>query len=127
MDKNIVKKMNYLQRHRGPNDEGLFFDNFCALGHRRLSIIDLSKDGHQPFSSEDNRYRLVYNGEIYNYIELRNELMVKGWKFRTKTDTEVLLKCFLQYKEKCLHKLNGMFSFVIYDNLQNSLFIARDR
>lgn len=127
LDKNIVKKMNYLQRHRGPNDEGLFFDNFCALGHRRLSIIDLSKDGHQPFSSEDNRYRLVYNGEIYNYIELRNELMVKGWKFRTKTDTEVLLKCFLQYKEKCLHKLNGMFSFVIYDNLQNSLFIARDR
>lgn len=126
-DIKIVSEMNILQKHRGPDDQGMFNDKFCVLGHRRLAIIDLSKDGHQPFQSDDKRFYLIYNGEIYNYIELRTELQNKGWRFKTKTDTEVLLKSFLEYGERCLYKLNGMFSFAIYDSLKHVLFLARDR
>lgn len=123
----LVQGMNNLQKHRGPDDEGLYFDEHCVLGHRRLAIIDLSKDGHQPFTSEDNRFRLVYNGEIYNYIELRSELEALGWRFRTRTDTEVLLKAYQQYGEACLSRFNGMFAFAIYDSQRKSVFLARDR
>jgi asparagine synthase (glutamine-hydrolysing) len=126
-DIDIVSKLNNLQKHRGPDDEGLFINNSCVLGHRRLAIIDLSRDGHQPFVSDDGRYQLVYNGEIYNYIELREELEKIGWRFRTKTDTEVLLNAYQEFREKCLTKFNGMFSFVIYDNENKNLFLARDR
>jgi asparagine synthase (glutamine-hydrolysing) len=122
-----VNRMNKIQQHRGPDDVGVYQDNFCILGHRRLSIIDLSADGRQPFQSDDGRFQLVYNGEIYNYIELRDELKRMGWQFRTKTDTEVLLKAYLQYGEKCLSKFNGMFAFVIYDAGTRRLFLARDR
>jgi asparagine synthase (glutamine-hydrolysing) len=122
-----VKRMNALQKHRGPDDEGVYADDTCVLGHRRLSIIDLSEKGHQPFLSDDGRYQLVYNGEIYNYIELREELQKIGWKFRSKTDTEVLLKAYLEYGEDCLNRFNGMFAFVIYDSVQKRLFLARDR
>jgi asparagine synthase (glutamine-hydrolysing) len=123
----LIKKMNNALHHRGPDDEGYFDSDHCFFGHKRLSIIDLSSDGHQPFFSDDNRYVMVYNGEIYNYIELRDELRQKGHNFRTKTDTEVLLKSYLEWKEKCLNKLNGMFAFIIYDRGLNQLFIARDR
>ncbi len=123
----LINRMNEIQRHRGPNDEGMYSSDFCVLGHRRLSIIDLTSDGHQPFYSDDKRYILIYNGEIFNYIELREELKEKGWKFRTQTDTEVLLKAYQEYGEKCLAKFNGMFAFVIYDTKDNSLFFARDR
>jgi len=126
-DIGTVERMNNLQRHRGPDDEGIYFDNWCVLGHRRLAIIDLSKDGHEPFASDDHRFQLVYNGEIYNYLELRDELKQLGWQFTTKTDTEVLLKAFLHYGAACLPKLNGMFAFAIYDAEQKSLFLARDR
>jgi asparagine synthase (glutamine-hydrolysing) len=119
--------MNTLQKHRGPDDEGLYADNTCILGHRRLSIIDLSEKGHQPFVSDDGRYQLVYNGEIYNYIELREELEKIGWKFRSETDTEVLLKAYLEYGKKCLHRFNGMFAFAVYDSVKKTLFLARDR
>ncbi len=122
-----VNRMNKIQEHRGPDDVGVYQDNFCILGHRRLSIIDLSADGHQPFQSDDGRFQLVYNGEIYNYIELRDELKQQGWQFRTKTDTEVLLKAYLQYGEKCLSKFNGMFAFVVYDTATQQVFLARDR
>ena len=122
-----VKRFNEIQKHRGPDDEGLFSDTTCVLGHRRLAIIDLSSGGHQPFTSDDGRYQLVYNGEIYNYIELREELKKFGWSFRTRTDTEVLLKAYLQFGEGCLHKFNGMFAFVVYDAQEKSLFFARDR
>ena len=88
---------------------------------------DLSKDGRQPFESDNGRFKLVYNGEIYNYIELRHELSELGWQFRTKTDTEVLLNVYQQFGASCLSKLNGMFAFVIYDTVQKSLFLARDR
>lgn len=126
-DLNVIRRMNDLQRHRGPDDDGVFSDPVCVLGHRRLSIIDLSRDGHQPFFSEDGRFVLVYNGEIYNYLELREELTLVGWKFRTKTDTEVLLKAFQEYGPRCLSKFNGMFAFVIYDTKEKTLFFARDR
>ncbi len=122
-----VNQMNGVLKHRGPDDEGTFADEFCVLGHRRLSIIDLSNDGHQPFASDDGRFELVYNGEIYNYIELRSDLEKLGWKFRTKTDTEVLLKAYQQYGKDCLGKLNGMFAFAIYDSRECSLFLCRDR
>ena len=122
-----VKRMNSLQRHRGPDDEGFYADKSCVLGHRRLSIIDLSEMGHQPFVSDDGRYQLVYNGEIYNYIELRKELQGLGWEFRSRTDTEVLLKAYLQYGKDCLHKFNGMFAFALYDSVEKTLFLARDR
>ncbi len=127
IDVELLKKMNEIQKHRGPDDEGLYANKHCTLGHRRLSIIDLSKDGHQPFSSEDGRFKLVYNGEIYNYIELRDELKQFGWQFKTKTDTEVLLKAYQQYGENCLSKFDGMFAFGIYDSQENCLFLARDR
>jgi len=126
-DIELVISLNDIQKHRGPDDEGLYVSSSCVLGHRRLAIIDLSKDGHQPFVSDDGRYQLVYNGEIYNYIELREELKKLGWRFRTKTDTEVLLKAYQQFGEGCLSKFNGMFSFVVYDTEKKSIFLARDR
>lgn len=121
-----VEAMNHLLRHRGPDDAGIFMDDACVLGHRRLSIIDLSADGHQPFASPDGRYQLVFNGEIYNYIELRQEL-AKDWTFRTKTDTEVLLAAYLTYGPACLNRFNGMFAFAVHDRVAGTLFLARDR
>ncbi len=122
-----VKKMNQLLSHRGPDDEGIFISKDCILGHRRLAIIDLSNDGHQPFHSEDNQYTIVFNGEIYNYLELRSELQGKGRKFRTKTDTEVLLQSFLEWGVDSFHKLNGMFAFALYNNKDSELYLVRDR
>lgn len=119
--------MNILQKHRGPDAEGMFSDSYVVLGHRRLAIIDLSSDGKQPFASDDGRYQLVFNGEIYNYLELREKLSCHGWTFRTKTDTEVLLKAYQHYGEECLYRFNGMFAFAIYDTQQQRLFLARDR
>lgn len=120
--------------HRGRDDEGVFVsDAFGAhqlkacLGHRRLSIIDTSAAGHQPFISDDKRYSLTYNGEIYNYLDIREELEAKGEKFLTATDTEVLLKAYRLWGEKCLNKLNGMYAFAIWDDVEKTLFAARDR
>ena len=127
IDVELIDTMNVIQKHRGPDDVGRYVDRFCVLGHRRLAIIDLSKDGHQPFESDDHRFQIVYNGEIYNYIELRDELRQLGWRFRTKTDTEVLLKAYQQYGKTCLSRFNGMFAFAIYDTEKQSLFLARDR
>ncbi|MFC1584839.1 asparagine synthase (glutamine-hydrolyzing) [Fibrobacterota bacterium] len=126
-DVDLVLRMRDRQAHRGPDDEGLFHDKRCALGHNRLAIIDLSRDGRQPFYSDDRRHVMVFNGEIYNYLELREELRSAGWRFHTKTDTEVLLKAYLAWGKECLEKLNGMFAFVVYDSLNGGLFMARDR
>ncbi|GIV33602.1 MAG: asparagine synthetase B [Chitinophagales bacterium] len=125
--RSVIERMNNIQQHRGPDDEGIQVNEKCILGHRRLSIIDLSRDGHQPFISADGRYQMVYNGEIYNYIELREELKKLDRVFLTQTDTEVLLTCYIQYGSACLDKLNGMFAFAIYDTQQHTLFLARDR
>jgi asparagine synthase (glutamine-hydrolysing) len=126
-DLELVRAMNRAQHHRGPDDEGLFSDDKCVLGHKRLSIIDLSSDGHQPFCSDDKRYWLTFNGEIYNYIELREELKKSGWSINTQTDIEILLKSYLQWGKDCLDRFNGMFAFVIYDSLKQTIFCARDR
>jgi asparagine synthase (glutamine-hydrolysing) len=117
--------------HRGPDGRG--WNKFTSpqgpvvIAHRRLAIVDLSADGHQPMASEDGRYWVTYNGEIYNYIEIREELKAAGIHFRTQTDTEVLLKSYLHWGPDCLHKFNGMFAFVIWDDKEKKVFAARDR
>lgn len=115
------------QKHRGPNDESIFIDKKIGFGFVRLSIIDLSLAGRQPMHDKSGRYTLIFNGEIYNYIELRKDLITKGISFESKTDTEVLLNMYIVYGEECLNKLNGMFAFAIYDNVSGEVFAARDR
>ncbi|MGB9696372.1 MAG: asparagine synthase (glutamine-hydrolyzing) [Ignavibacteria bacterium] len=122
----LLRMMNLL-KHRGPDDEGIYVDNNIGFGFMRLSIIDLSTAGHQPMWDETHRYVIVYNGEVYNYIELREELIKKGYKFQSSTDTEVVLYSYIEYGESALHKFNGMFAFVIYDTIEKKLFGARDR
>lgn len=122
----ILQKMADRIKHRGPDDEGYFTDKLVALGHRRLSIIDLSKKGAQPIFNEDKSMAIVFNGEIYNYQELKEELVKKGHKFKTKTDTEVILHGYEEYKEKLFSKLRGMFAFVIYDKKNGELIGCRD-
>lgn len=124
--KRLLARMSARIAHRGPDSEGYYTDDFAALGFRRLSIQDLSSEGNQPFADESGRYRMVFNGEIYNFPALRDELEAKGHRFRSRTDTEVLLHAYLEYGEECLHKLRGMFAFVILDTEEKSLFGARD-
>ncbi len=127
VEEQTLRSMMQKMKHRGPDDEGVFIENNIGLGFVRLSIIDLSSAGHQPMRDSSERYTIVFNGEIYNYIELREELKTLGVEFLTQTDTEVLLASYIQYGEACLHKLNGMFAFAIYDNVTKQIFAARDR
>ncbi len=127
-DKNTCEKARDVLEHRGPDSAGIFYEpkNNIYLGHRRLSIIDLSSAGQQPFFSNDKRYSITFNGEIYNYKEVKKEL--DGlYEFKTKSDTEVLLASYIIWGEDFLQKLNGMFAFAIWDSQEKSLFIARDR
>ncbi|MAF59763.1 MAG: asparagine synthase (glutamine-hydrolyzing) [Candidatus Pacebacteria bacterium] len=121
--KDVLKAMVKAQVHRGPNDEGIYIDNSIGLGHRRLSIIDLSKAGHQPMGSTHKDLHIVTNGEIYNYIELKEEL---GGEYQSASDTEVLLKAYEKWDENCLSHLNGIFAFAIWDEKKQRLFAARD-
>lgn len=113
--------------HRGPDGEGLWVNNNIGLGHRRLSIIDLSVSAHQPMISNDKRYIISYNGEVYNFKEIREDLIKKGYKFISNSDTEVVLYSFIEWGELCLDKFNGMFAFAIWDKHKGKLFLARDR
>lgn len=115
--------------HRGPDDQGEWWsdDERVGLAHRRLSIVDLSPLGHQPMQDALGRFSVVFNGEIYNYRELKVELTTLGFVFRTRSDTEVLLAAYAQWGEHCLDRLNGMFAFALYDRPRRRLFIARDR
>src|SRR4029079_648576 len=126
--KEHVKKMTDALSHRGPDGEGFWQDdsNNILLGHRRLSILDLSDAAAQPFHYMD-RYTVVHNGEIYNYIELREELKKKGYQFRSQTDTEVLVAAYDHWKEDCLEEFDGMFAFAIWDEKEKVFFAARDR
>lgn len=126
-EEHTVRQMMEQQRHRGPNDDGVYCQNNTGLGFVRLSILDLSMAGHQPMTDESGRYVIVFNGEIYNYIELREDLEAKGITFHSGTDTEVLLKSYIYYGKQCLDSFNGMFAFVILDKETNRLFVARDR
>lgn len=112
--------------HRGPDGEGFFFHNNVALAHRRLSIIDLSDNAKQPFEVLE-RYVIIFNGEIYNYIELRRELLSAGFNFKSTSDTEVLLYAYIKWGKNFVNKLNGMWAFAIYDKMDGSLFLSRDR
>lgn len=123
----VVNAMADLLRHRGPDDAGAFASGAVAFGHRRLSIIDLSAAARQPMTTEDDRYVVTYNGEIYNFRELRTELESLGVAFRTRSDTEVLLKGYVQWGEDLVARLNGMFAFAVWDNHTKRLFLARDR
>jgi asparagine synthase (glutamine-hydrolysing) len=114
-------------KHRGPDAEGFFEDDYIALGHRRLSIIDLDARSNQPFTTNDGRYVIVYNGEIYNYKSITKELRDCGVTLRTTSDTEVLVEAFVLWGPGFVHKLNGMFAFVIYDSITHQLFLCRDR
>ena len=111
--------------HRGPDEEGYYVDNNVALGHRRLSIIDLS-NGKQPMFNEDKSMAVIFNGEIYNYQDIKKDLEAKGHQFKTNSDTEVLVHGYEQYREELFNKLRGMFAFVIYDIKNNEIIGARD-
>ena len=113
-------------RHRGPDDEGFHVDRGCAIGMRRLSIIDLST-GHQPMSNEDGTVWVVFNGEIYNFQELRRELIAKGHRFVTNSDTETLVHLYEEEGVEGLAKLRGMFAYAIWDAREEQLLLARDR
>lgn len=126
-DRPVVERMTEVIAHRGPDDSGSYFSGPVGFGFRRLSILDLSPAGHQPMSTPDGQVTLVFNGEIYNYAELRAELEALGHTFRSSGDTEVLLRAYCAWGEKCLDKLNGMWAFLIYDQRCGRLFGSRDR
>lgn len=132
---NLVGKFNLINitaatqalEKRGPDNQSIYHDDYVGLGHRRLSIIDTRDIAHQPMWDESKRYSIIFNGEIFNFQELKKELENKGTTFFSNSDTEVLLKLYIQEKENCLNKLNGFFAFCIYDKQEQSFFLARDR
>lgn len=124
--RDVLTRMCNVIEHRGPDDEGFFIEDGVALGMRRLSIIDLFT-GHQPISNEDGTIWIVFNGEIYNYQELRDDLIRRGHTFKTNTDTETIVHLYEEEGEECVKRLRGMFAFAIYDKRHRKLFIARDR
>ncbi|MBM3145493.1 MAG: asparagine synthase (glutamine-hydrolyzing) [Chloroflexi bacterium] len=122
-----LRKMTDALAHRGPDGEGFYTDSFIGLGHRRLAIIDLSPAGHQPMITRDGQFVIVYNGEVYNFQELRLELEALGYQFHSRTDSEVVLYAYAEWREKALEKFNGMYAFAIWDRQRQELFLARDR
>lgn len=122
-----IQMMNDAMSHRGPDAEGIYTDDTVGFGHRRLSIVDLSEGGRQPMFSHDKKYLLVFNGEIYNYIELKEYLRKKGAEFVTETDTEVIMEAYRFWGVNCTKKFNGMWSFALYDTQKREIFFSRDR
>lgn len=127
VDEDRLVRMRDFLSHRGPDDAGLFREAHIGLGHRRLSILDLSPAGHQPYFSDDGRYVMVFNGEIYNFRDFYGELKSKGLEIRTGSDTEVLMKLFQLHGTGMLHRLNGMFAFAVWDREDQRLTLVRDR
>lgn len=123
----VLRAMTGAISHRGPDGEGFYTDGCLGFGHRRLAIIDLTAAGHQPMMTPDGNYVITYNGEIYNFQELRVELEAKGYQFHSRTDTEVLLYAYAEWGVKALDRLNGMFAFAVWDKRAQELFLARDR
>ena len=128
-DQRMVKTMMDALRHRGPDDEGFHVSGEVSLGHRRLSIVDLSKLGHQPMVYEhgDRRVIVTFNGEIFNYREVRQALEAKGYRFRSESDTEIILASYIEWGFECVHRFNGMWAFALYDEAASQLFLSRDR
>src|SRR6266480_879379 len=128
LDIDRLNAMTDAQAHRGPDDRGVrvFPEERVGLGHRRLSIIDLSPAGHQPMSNDDESIWIVFNGEIYNFNELRDGLEKRGHRFKSKTDTEVIIRLYEEQGSECVKQLNGMFAFAILDRRRKRLVLARD-
>jgi len=122
-----LERMTEAVAHRGPNGQGAWRDGPAGLGHRRLSVIDLSEAGRQPMATADGRYVLTYNGEVYNFLELRQQLQGLGWTFRSRTDSEVVLSALVQWGEDAVLRFNGMFAFAFYDRVDRTLLLGRDR
>ena len=127
----LTDRLNLMQaalQHRGPDDEGIFIspDRHAALAHTRLSILDLSSAGHQPMSMADGRYWITFNGEIYNFAQLRQDLIDRGEKFNSHTDTEVILKLYQSMGSDCIRHFRGMFALAIWDDWEKTCFLARD-
>lgn len=129
VDESVITRMTDKIAHRGPDDSGIYIsqNKKVGLGFRRLSIVDLSYAGHQPMSDESLNYWMIFNGEIYNYKEIKNELLKKGYKFRSNTDTEVILNGYIEYGIDIISKLNGMFAIALWDEKQQILYVVRDR
>ncbi|MFV2033135.1 MAG: N-acetylglutaminylglutamine amidotransferase [Gammaproteobacteria bacterium] len=127
IDPDLARSMSAKVAKRGPDDRGEWFDDSLMLGHRRLSIIDLSPLGHQPMHDVTRRYTIVFNGTIYNYPELREQLIADGYRFRSHSDTEVILNAYACWGDQAVEKLHGMFAFAIWDSQEKQLFLARDR
>jgi asparagine synthase (glutamine-hydrolysing) len=127
VERDVLERMNAVLAHRGPDDGGIYCQGPVGLAHRRLSIIDLSSAGHQPMSNEDGSVWIVFNGEIYNFQSLRPDLVLRGHRFRSNTDTEVILHLYEEHSTDCLRFLRGMFAFAIWDGPRRQLFLARDR
>ena len=123
----LLRRMTDVIAHRGPDGEGFYINKCLGFGHRRLAIIDTTPAGHQPMITGDERFVITYNGEIYNFQELRLKLETLGYQFRSKTDTEVVLHAYVEWGDECVKHFNGMFAFAIWDNLKQELFLARDR
>jgi len=126
-DRVVIERMTNILSHRGPDGKGYYMDHALGMGHRRLSILDLSDRGQQPMVTRDKRFAIAYNGEVYNYVELRHELEADGYEFRTDTDTEVVLALFARFGIECITRLNGMFAFAVWDSVEKALFLVRDR
>jgi len=127
VDRAVLQRMSDVIEHRGPDDAGIHVDGNLGFAHRRLSIIDLSADAHQPMLSEDGRTCVIFNGEIYNYLELADELRRQGCVFRSRSDTEVILHAYRTWGPACVHRFNGMFAIALWDRDQRSLWLVRDR
>lgn len=127
VDEDQLTAMRDTMFHRGPDDAGIYVNGAVGLGHRRLSIVDLTAAGHQPMTNEDGSVWLTFNGEIYNYVELRSELVARGHRFSSHTDTEVILHLYEEEGERCVTRLRGMFAFVLWDSRRERMFGARDR
>jgi len=126
VDEEILRKMNHTLIHRGPDGEGYFIESNMGLGHRRLSIIDL-ESGKQPMGNEDGSIQVVFNGEIYNFLELKKDLEAKGYRFRTRSDTETIIYGYEEWGEDFVQKLRGMFAIVLWDSRNQKLLLIRDR
>ena len=126
-DRSLAEDMADIMAHRGPDQQGSFVDDDVSLGHSRLSIIDLSEKGKQPMANEDGSIQIVYNGEIYNFKELRDILEEQGHNFSSDSDTEVIVHAYEEWGVECVKRFNGMFAFAIWDSNKKQLFLARDR
>ncbi len=127
LDEELIRRMNRATMNRGPDGQGVYLDEAVSLGHNRLSIIDLSENGRQPMANEDESIWLVFNGEVYNFQEIRDDLEARGHVFRSRTDTEVVIHAYEEYGLDCLNRFNGMWAFCLYDRRRNRLILCRDR